>query len=72
MYMYLRVIHETLQDSVSVEQRLRECFTCAPGVARVIKIEPHVRGGYSVTFDLNGTIGEVISHVETSGYRGVL
>ncbi len=72
MHMYLRVIHESWQDSARVEQRLRECVTSASGVAHVTKIEPHVRGGYSVTLDQEGTIYEVISHLEAAGYRVVL
>ena len=72
MHMYLRLIHESSQDSASGEQQLRECLTSAPGVASITKIEPHVRGGYSVTLDRNGTIDEVIAHLEAAGYRGVL
>ncbi len=70
--MYLRVIHEMLQDSDDAEQQLRACISSAPGVARVIKIEPHVRGGYAVFFDLEGAVDQLISHIEAGGWRGVL
>jgi divalent metal cation (Fe/Co/Zn/Cd) transporter len=70
--MYLRVIHEMLQDSRDAEQRLRACISSAPGVTRVIKIEAHVRGGYAVLVDVDGELDELISHIETGGWRGVL
>lgn len=70
--MYLRVIHEILQDSEDAEQRLHACISSAPGVTRVIKIEAHVRGGYAVSFDLEGAVDEVITHIEAGGWRGVL
>jgi hypothetical protein len=72
MQIYLRLIHESAEDSTSGEQRLREWLKFAPGVASIAKIEPHVRGGYAVTLEVHGTIDGFITHLESAGYRGVL
>lgn len=74
MQMYLRLILDQASESYSTseEQQLRECVASAPGVASVTKIERHVRGGYSVIVDRDGTVDEVLAHLTAAGYRPVL
>lgn len=74
MHMNMRIIHEGHSESYSAseEQQLRECVSSAPGVAAVTEIQRHVRGGYSVSVDRDGTVDELLAHIQAAGYRLVL
>lgn len=75
MHMNLRIIHERHSEcySESEEQQLRECVSSAPGVAAIIGVTKHVRGGYSVSFDgSSDRVEEMLAHISAAGYMGVL
>ena len=73
-HIYLRVILDCGPESYSAneERQLREYIASAPGVAGVTKIEPHVKGGYSVTIDRTGNVDEIFARLSAAGHRPVL
>jgi hypothetical protein len=74
MQMYLRLLPDQISEShsASEEQQLHESVVSAPGVASVTKIERHVRGGYAVIVERDGTVDEVLAHLTAAGYTPVL
>ena len=74
MHLNMRIIHDGHSESYSARelQQLRECVSSAPGVAAVTEIQRHTRGGYSVSVERDGSVDELVAHIQAAGYSLVL
>jgi hypothetical protein len=73
--LYLRVIDEDgrpVDDDESELERLRTCLVGAEGVVRLLKLEPHPRGGYAVTVECSGAVDSLLDELKAAGYRLVI
>ncbi len=69
-----RLMHriEPHHDATDIET-LRKLLQGAPGVVRVLSMQPHHKGGFSTSIDLDESLlDQFITHVDEAGWMSVL